>query len=503
MRGKPFFWGLLRSSVVLSCLLLMWLAFGCKEKTEQTGSQERTREVAGEQVTKEAGIEEQPGQLVFDLDEVSVFDLSSDISRDFVRGQLTLCYDQPDKVRPGQYPHFKSARPIHGMINFAGKTVGQSPPRMYYHLAIDESAGTGTGYDRLYFDRNGDGDLADERPLMPLKDPPKAALMQYSSTEQQVCFESLEVTFDFGSAGTHPVEIMARLIARQQDPQLTFFATKVRKGEIKIGDAKHDAVLGHSYVFGTPFDRPGTTFHLIPKSDPQNPPRWWGSDQLNSIHAIGGAYYRFATTALGDKLFARPYEGELGTFEVGPGGRDIQEVSIQGSLRSENTAVAVGDGMERGWPKPTKSCRVPVGDYLPAYLRLTFGRLSIFISENYHTDGRPSSRGSRSYVYGIKIRQNRPYIFDLSNKPDVLFATPAKDQRIKLGDQLQVKAVLIDPGLDIMIRGLDDTSRKEKKEFTTPDGQKHSFERNVSLDPKVVITRADGQQVAEGVMPFG
>jgi hypothetical protein len=106
-------------------------------------------------------------------------------------------------------------------------------------------------------------------------------------------------------------------------------------------------------------------------------------------------------------------------------------------------------------------------------------------------------------VYGIKIREDKPYTFDLMNKPDVLFTTPTKDQRIKLGEQLQVKAVLIDPELDIMIRGLDDTTRKEKKEYTTSDGQNQSYERNVSLDPNVVVTRADGQQVAEGVMPFG
>jgi len=53
---------------------------------------------------------------------------------------------------------------------------------------------------------------------------------------------------------------------------------------------------------------------------------------------------------------------------------------------------------------------------------------------------------------------------------------------------LTVKAVLIDPELDIMIRRLYDTGQKP---------------RRVSLDPKVVITRADGETVAEGVMPFG
>ena len=86
-------------------------------------------------------------------------------------------------------------------------------------------------------------------------------------------------------------------------------------------------------------------------------------------------------------------------------------------------------------------------------------------------------------------------MLDFSNKPDVMFASPAKDQRVKAGDELQVKAVLVDPKLDFMIRGLEDTTRPK----ATPE----SRGRNFSLDPKVLITRANGEKVAEGVMPFG
>jgi hypothetical protein len=178
-------------------------------------------------------------------------------------------------------------------------------------------------------------------------------------------------------------------------------------------------------------------------------------------------------------------------------------------LRSEDTAVAVGGELERGgklergWPKPAKSCRLPVGDYLPAIVTVTFGRLSITISNNYHADGQSRRPSSHPPIYGIKIREDKSYVFDFSNKPEVMFASPAKDHHVKLGQELTVKAVLIDPELDIMIRRLDDTTRKQKKEYVSSDGEKHTYERSVSLDPKVVITRADGEKVAEGVMPFG
>jgi hypothetical protein len=132
-----------------------------------------------------------------------------------------------------------------------------------------------------------------------------------------------------------------------------------------------------------------------------------------------------------------------------------------------------------------------VGDYLPNYITVQLGRLHIGISHNYHSDGKPRDRGGRAHVYGLTVRRDKPCGLDFSNKPDVMFASPARDQRFKPGDTVEVKAVLVDPKLDFMIRHLDDTTKAE------------SDPRSRSLDPKVLITRANGEKVAEGVMPFG
>jgi hypothetical protein len=104
----------------------------------------------------------------------------------------------------------------------------------------------------------------------------------------------------------------------------------------------------------------------------------------------------------------------------------------------ENHAIAV------------RSCEVPVGDYLPNSLHVEFGRLQMFISDNYHSDGKPRDRSGRPPVYGVHVRKDKPFVLDFSNKPEVLFASPAKAQRLKPGDNLEVKAVLVDPVLDIM-----------------------------------------------------
>jgi len=100
----------------------------------------------------------------------------------------------------------------------------------------------------------------------------------------------------------------------------------------------------------------------------------------------------------------------------------------------------------------------------------------------------------------MHVRKNEPFVLDFPNEPTVIFDEPAKTRTsFSRGEEIKFAAVLIDPKLDIMIRGLDDTSVEVEKKRS--DGS--TYKRPKSLDPKVVITRADGRVVAEGVMPFG
>jgi hypothetical protein len=173
---------------------------------------------------------------------------------------------------------------------------------------------------------------------------------------------------------------------------------------------------------------------------------------------------------------------------------------VSGSFEGLDRTVAVGGDIQQGRPVEAIRCQLPVGDYLPEFLTLQFGRLSINLSQNYHSEGKRQSREGRPDVFGITIRKDCPFVLDFSNQPAVMFASPAPNQRIKLGDTVMVMAVLVDPQLDIMIRGLTDTSRKQTKDA---EGKPLGYERNLSLDPTVMITRANGEKVAEGVMPFG
>jgi len=519
MREKTISWiFLILSSLVLLYLLMVANAFGDKGKTEE---------------------------LVFNLDGVSAFEIDEQLRGRFLRGQLGDCGEQPNAdVRA--YPAFKSGKPLYGSVWFASE-YGEKNSGIQYYFALDESAGTGKGYDRLYFDLNRDLDLTNNEPLEPLQNPPDGALLTYSSIKQQVCFDYLKVDFDFGDNGRRPLEIMPRLtISESGYTSLSFVTTTARKGKIRIAGQRFNILLGHNYLLGGWFDRPSTALHLIPEDKNNRRPRWWGADQLRAIHKIQGTYYRFSASPAGDKLFVRPYDGDFGTFKLGSGWRLVFNKQMSGSLISKDAALAVGKGLERDWPKPTRSCSLPVGNYLPAMLTLTLGPLRISVSDNYHSDGKPRDRAGLPPVYGIKIRKNKPFVLDFSNKPDVIFASPAPDLRLKTGDKLDVKAGLVDPELDIMIRGLkakpsyaDSTllvklsilvliipgilwlllPRLRRRYRFLPIlsalgavvlvaclialpaiGPKLSYDEII---PRVLITRANGEKVAEGAMPFG
>jgi len=502
MRGKVIsFRFLTASNLVLLCLLLIVNTLGCKEKKEEVVSEKQTKEVSGKEKSEELISEEQTKQFVFNLDEVSVFDVG-EVFRDFLRGQSTFCNRRPR--RPVKYPVFKSEKPLYGSINFAGRSAEFHTPDRY-HFAIDESAGTGKGYDRLYLDHNCDLDLTNDTPLASLQSPPDGTLLRYPSIEQYVYFESFDIAFDFGPAARRAIEIMPRLTISQGGySELCLVATKVRKGQINIGGAGYYALLGYIYSVGGPFDQTSRAFYLIPKIGTQDYPRWPGANQLRAMHKIGGAYYRFSATPAGDKLFVRPYDGDFGTFEVRAGGRNMYpEMTVWGSLCSEDMVVAVGGELKHGRLKSVRSCRLPVGDYLPRTLTITFGLLRIKISRNYRSDGKLRDRSKSPIFYGIKIRKDKPFVLDFYNKPEMMFVSPSKGHRVKLGGQLRVEADLIDPKLDIIIRRLEDTTRKQKKEYLTSNGQKRTSKQVMFLEPKVLITRADGEKVAEGVMPFG
>jgi hypothetical protein len=250
-------------------------------------------------------------------------------------------------------------------------------------------------------------------------------------------------------------------------------------------------------------DKPEREFYLY-DTETGIGPYWWGSWSLHSYHKIDDKFFEFMLIEDGTKIAARSYKGPLGTIKAGKGGRELEKVVFKGSVHQQGQVAAPIGIIKERLTEAVAECQIPAGDYTSYIMHITYDNLDICISNNYHTNAQGQS-GGKEIVYGMQVRQDKPYVLDFSNEPMIIFDQPPRNQTsFSRGDEIQFAAVLIDPKLDIMIRGLDDTSVKVDKEYKDANGKViQTVKVNKSLDPNVVISRADGEVIAEGVMPFG
>jgi hypothetical protein len=268
----------------------------------------------------------------------------------------------------------------------------------------------------------------------------------------------------------------------------------IKQGQITLAGRSYKILLG---------ERPEREFYIYDVESGIGP-YWWGSWSLHSYHKLGDKFFQFMLIEDGTKIAARPYKGPLGTIMVGKGGRELEKAEFNGSAHQKGSVAAPIGIVKEYWTGPAAECTIPVGDYTPYLMRVIYDNLSIEISNNYHTNAQGKSAG-KEIVYGMQVRQDKPYVLDFSNEPVVVFDQPPVNQTTSSrGDEIQFAAVLIDPKLDIMIRGLNDTSVKVDREYKDAEGKvTQTVKVDKSLDPNVVIARADGEVVAKGVMPFG
>ncbi|NQU23192.1 MAG: hypothetical protein HQ567_18085 [Candidatus Nealsonbacteria bacterium] len=432
---------------------------------------------------------------VFDMEEVSVFDQGGEdgpntMIRFATSGQSARCTkDRIKEVK--KYPEFKSDNAMFGTVIFDRNQIDPNAG-ITFQMAIDESEGTGKGFDRLYFDLNGDLDLTNDEPVKPMADPPKGI------PTSGVAFDFLSVEFE----GVAPLKILPRIRPSGSTRAYVYLTAAVaRQGKIKIGEVEYNALLTQARGITGRFDRPGTGLLLMPV-DGAAGARPVGGGSLGSMFDVDGTLFQVSASPTGDKLTVGPFRGEGGLLKVAAGDRKkIKKLGISGSLVSADVMVPLGDRMAT---KKRNKYRIPVGDYAPSYLAVDFGDLTMSFSRNYYAEDGSRPTKPKAATCSFKIRKDKPFVVDFADKPAILFSSPPKEQAIKPGSSVRVGAVIVEPKLDLLLRGLQDTSKKiSERTVTGPDGKKVTIPQYESLDPTVVITNSAGKKVAEGKMPFG
>jgi hypothetical protein len=496
------------------------------------------------------GCKRKSQEMSFALEEVSAFEVPPAVHWDFTCGQAAQCTEQPDP-NVTAYPPFASKAPLFGSIHLPHE-YHRGLRGQWYHFALDESGGTGQGYDRLCFDLNCDLDLANDTPVRVSDHPPPGAFVGDSKAERQVCFDCLGIPLPFGAEGMRPLKVMPRLVVdRNGDRLLTLVTTRAFRGEAVIAGPRYDVWLGHNRAISGWFDRPSTAVHLVKDGDfrtrVEASPNW-----LMEWRRIGGTDYRLSATPSGDRLMVSPYRGPYGTLKISPGDRGIGRARMSGALYSGEALVWIGGKSDKsGRRKAVRSFQVPVGDYT-AGLEIYLGDLHLSTAGNIHADGRRAARGDDPPVLGIKIRKDKPFVLDLSARPEVLFASPGDQHWVARGQELRVEAALVDPELDLMVTDLE----RGRLALQAPDDNvmilvlsgtaagvaaagilwllsyclrsrrrillvlagltaiitlvppailyaAHLEREYNDISPRVTITRSDGEIVAAGIMPFG
>ena len=266
----------------------------------------------------------------------------------------------------------------------------------------------------------------------------------------------------------------------------------IKQGQITLANRPFRIILGF---------HPEREFYIY-DIDKGFGPSWSGSNNLHSYHKFDDKFFEFMLIENGTKIAARPYTGPLGIIKFSKGSREQEKVKFWGTLKKEDGLAVLLGKVKEIQPDMVTECAIPIGDYRLSQMYITYDNLLIRTTDN--STNIPDRFNRQDIVYSIHVCQDKPYVLDFSNEPKVIFnQQPMNQTAFSRGNQITFTTILVDPKLDIKIWGLEDTSLKVDKELKLPGGMVHTITVNKSLDPKIVIARADGEVLAEGVMPFG
>ena len=397
-----------------------------------------------------------------------------------VRG---TCTEEMDTTERLTYPPIRSASALYGVFPKGNTPVD---PGTEIHLLFDESQGTGTGYDRLYFDQNENGDLTDDGHFGIPDEPPEGFYPQKDCRFSDY-FES--VTVSFGESALTLRFIPHLYISRRGHISLSFTPEHSRVGQIEFAGQRFQAFLTQ-VIYATPgFDSPYAALFLI-RDDGSQQCRQWDMNRLGLIRKFDGQLYRFSATQDGSQLTVSENRSPLGKFAMGQPREKLRLAVIEGLLTSATSSVIVGDRRPKTRSLiPKAVSRLPVGNYSIDHLRLLFNSLTFSLRAYRKETIQTESEASSSPIYPIEIRQRKPFLYNFRTPPKTVFVGIEKDAQLRRGDMISIRALLVFEDLNVAFSGIREIR---------PNGKS-----GVPLMPTVVVADSSGRIVTKGTMRYG
>jgi len=403
--------------------------------------------------------------LVVEMEEVSVLSLPGNISSYITQGGLFMYMGPEAKPEVDHYPEFVSEKPLYGLIN-TPESITQ------YYFALDETGGTGKGYDRLYCDLNLDLNLTNDTPV---------------NRQADRTFETLILDLETKEGDKQAVEVRPNLLGGNASMgYISFNPMQVRQGELELDGKRYNLILTRGPRVSTRYNGDRSQLFIVPAGAGDSFGMGISPASLKDVLTVGKGFFTCSTTAKGEQLTLKPLVTDMGVFEVGAGGRNIDVISMNGTLNNKKMTVPIGGG---NIPDDQAGGRyaLPVGDYAPVVLSLTYGEYSIILLNDFQRILLRDETGVTSLEnkgYRIAIREDKPYVLDFSNDPEIRFSLLKEGQRVKAGSDLLVDALLVDPVVGFKFRLI-------------------SKSQGGTINPTVTVTRANGEKLVEGVMPYG
>jgi hypothetical protein len=334
----------------------------------------------------------------------------------------------PCEARSGEvtrYPQFKSASPLYGRV-FLSYADRMGHGEAGYFFAIDESKGTGKGYDTFYLDANHNLDLTDDRPS-------KASPV--GAGTGQVFFDP--VTIPGARDDGTDASIAPRLSSRVGVGDMVAFPpATVRQGRVRIAGKWYVATMIHDDARAAAYDNPRHTSLSLSKPESAihigkfSYPLSTREEYLGYISTtipIHGSWCDFLTTASGDTLTVRPYAGDLGLLQVSCGGKTAgNDITGGGLRRPDGTDLGLSPLTVGASKPPANGLSLPVGDYSPEYVMVRAGQIEFMAQRDYAGRSRADLTASDYY---LKVRKDKPCLLEIDSTAEIVWFDPSFQPR--------------------------------------------------------------------------
>ena len=235
-------------------------------------------------------------------------------------------FDRPQE-RLEALPEFKSKSPV-----FYAARFGDSPDNVFT-LVIDQSAGTGTGYDVLYVDSNNDNRLDQEKE--------RHGIVVGTPAKADPIYVEFQVSVG-GKVASHFYHFAAFRYSDRKFKQENIHAT-LRNGSHRVGEAflagrRHRVALADLDSNGL-FNNPerevfaGDRFFVdLADLGWRDFGRYWASFAYGQYTLVAGQWYSIAATPDGSELTITTAQPRFGTIEAAAG-------VAKATLRSANQTL--------------------------------------------------------------------------------------------------------------------------------------------------------------------